>query len=193
VRWVRAHAAELGIDPKRLAAGGGSAGGHVAACTGVIDGLDEKGEDAAVSSRPDALVLFNPVLMLDTAAFGKLGIPDGWIKRVQARFGQRDPGAISPFNHVDAGDPPTIIFHGQADTTVPFATAQHFADAMKQAGVRCELVGFEGAGHGFFNFGRGGGEAFYRTMAAADKFLDSLGYLEGEPTLEQFRASMNKD
>jgi len=190
IRWVRAHAAELGIDPHRLAAGGGSAGGHVAACTGVTDGLDEEGEDASVSSKPNALVLFNPVLMLDWEEFKKRGIPDGWLKQVKARFGGRDARAISPFNHVNAGDPPTIVFHGKADTTVPFKTAERFAEAMKEAGNRCELVGFEGQGHGFFNFGRG--EAFWETTAAADRFLVSLGYLEGQDTLEQFRKSLQQ-
>ncbi|MBN86612.1 MAG: hypothetical protein CL885_03730, partial [Dehalococcoidia bacterium] len=62
IRWVREHASELGIDPNRLAAGGGSAGGHVAATTGVLKGLDNPAEDASVSSRPRALVLFNPVI-----------------------------------------------------------------------------------------------------------------------------------
>jgi len=188
IRWVRAHAVELGIDPNRLAAGGGSAGGHVAACTGTIDGLDDPAEDASVSSKPNAMVLFNPVLMLDVAEFAKLGIPDAWLKQVKARFGGRDPRAISPFNHVDAADPPTIIFHGKADTTVPFRTAELFAEAMKKAGVRCELVGFDGQGHGFFNLGRS--EAFFDTLREADKFLASLGWLKGEPTVEEFRKSL---
>ena len=61
IRYVRQHAKELGVDPKKIAAGGGSAGGHVAAATGTVRGMDEKNEDSGISSKPDALILFNPV------------------------------------------------------------------------------------------------------------------------------------
>jgi len=61
VRWIRQNACSLGIDPNRLAAGGGSAGGHVAAATGNLPGLDSKEEDKNVSSKPNALLLFNPI------------------------------------------------------------------------------------------------------------------------------------
>jgi len=190
VRWVRAHAEELGIDPKRIAAGGGSAGGHVAACTGVVEGLDEEGEDASVSSKPNAMVLFNPALLLDWEEFRQAGVPEGRINMLKGRFGDRDPRPVSPYHHVKAGAPPTIILHGEADATIPIQTARRFVEAMKKAGNRCELVAYKGKGHGFFNFGRG--EAFYETMREVDKFLVSLGYLEGPPTLDQFRASLSK-
>jgi len=67
IRWVRSNAAKLGIDPNRIAAGGGSAGGHLAACTAVLPGLEEPSEDLAISSRSNAMVLFNPALMLAEA------------------------------------------------------------------------------------------------------------------------------
>jgi len=170
VRWVRANARQLGVDPKRIAAGGGSAGGHVAACTGTIDGLDEPGEDAAVASRPDAMALFNPVIDTGPGGYG--------YSRLKEKYKE-----ISPVEHVEPGVPPTIIFHGTRDTTVPLANCRDFQDRMKKAGNRCELLTFEGASHGFFNYGRGDGTAFVETVRAMDRFLVELGYLEGEPTI----------
>ena len=62
VRWLRKNAKRLNIDPARIAAGGGSAGGHVAATTGICDGLAAPGEkDSGISSMANALLLFYPV------------------------------------------------------------------------------------------------------------------------------------
>jgi len=193
VRWVRANAATLGVDPERVAAGGGSAGGHVGACTGTIEGLEEPGEDAAVSSKPNAMVLFNPVLALDFEEWKKAGLPEARVAQLRQRFGGRDPREISPVHHVKAGIPPTIVFHGKADKTVPYATAERFATSMKAAGCRCELVGYDGLGHGFFNFGRGDGKPFPDTMRRADAFLASLGWLTGEPTIDAFLDKQDKE
>jgi dipeptidyl aminopeptidase/acylaminoacyl peptidase len=97
-----------------------------------------------------------------------------------------EPQSISPYHHVKPGAPPTLILHGKADMVVPFKTVEWFTDAMTKAGNRCELVGSEGAGHGFFNFGRDGNKSFVATLERADRFLSSLGYLRGEPTVETF-------
>ena len=174
VAWVRAHAAALGIDPARIAAGGGSAGGHIAACTGVIAG--EMGE----RSVPNALVLFNPALVLAPL--------DGQVTKesITAERVGVEPRALSPVHHVKPGAPPTIVFHGKADTTVPFVTAEAFAVAMQKAGNRCELAAFEGQKHGFFNFGRGDDTMARETLRQTDKFLVSLGWLSGEPAVDAF-------
>lgn len=191
VRWVRANADKLGVDPDRIAAGGGSAGGHVAACTGVIDTLDEPDEDASVSSKPNALVLFNPALVMPWRDESEMS--DEQREQIMERFRGRDPREISPYHHVTPDDPPTIVFHGEADTTIPIRTARMFVEAMRKAGNRCELVAYAGKAHGFFNYGRDDGQAFYDTALEADKFLASLGYLEGPPTLDQFRESLRED
>jgi acetyl esterase/lipase len=182
MRWVREHAAELGVDPARIAAGGGSAGGHLAACTGTIDGFDESNEDASVSSRPEALVLFNPVVSFDPS------LPKADRERAAGlakRLGV-EPTALSPANHVDAKDPPTIVLIGTKDFLIE--GNHQFAQRMQAAGVRCELDLYEGREHGFFNYGNAGGKDFLATLASADRFLASLGWLEGEPTVETFFA-----
>ena len=69
---------------------------------------------------------------------------------------------------------------------MPYAQAEAFTKAMKEAGNRCELVGFEGEGHGFFNYGRKDHKYFIQTMRQVDRFLADLGYLKGEPTIDEF-------
>lgn len=169
VRWLRENAGRLGIDPQRLAAGGGSAGGHLAAAVATLPGLDEPGEDASDSCVPDALVLFNPGLMM--APFGSVEMKGFGANLTPERFGCA-PEAISPIHHVRKGLPPTLILHGRADTTVPYVTVEAFCAEMKKAGNRCELAGYDGMPHGFFNKTK-----YDETLAEADRFLTSLGYL----------------
>lgn len=179
IRWARAHATELGVDPERVAAGGGSAGGHLAACTGVIDGFDEASEDTKISSRPNAMALFNPALVL-ARVDDRPPIDPQSAGNLRERMGV-PVEQLSPFHHVAAGAPPTVIFHGRADTTVKYWTAEAFTAAMKKAGNRCELHGYEGQPHGFFNYGRGDNQAYESTLRELDKFLVSLGYLKDQP------------
>ncbi len=169
VRWVRANASRLGIDPTRIAVGGGSAGGHLAAAVATVPGLDTATDDKSVSCLPNALLLFNPGTVM--APFPGLELKGFGAGLDKARFGC-EPTEISPLHHVKKGLPPTIIFHGKADTTIPYATVEKFTEAMKAAGNRCELVGYEGQTHGFFNKAR-----YQETLDATDAFLVSLGYL----------------
>ena len=174
MRWVRSHAAELGIDPKRIAAGGGSAGGHLAAFVGMVEGLDDPADDMKVSAKANALALFNPVF--------DNGPDQGWgTARVGDRFKE-----FSPAHNISADDPPAIIFLGTQDKLIPVAVVERFKENMTKAGVRCEAIFYEGQGHGFFNPGKGGKDQFYyETLLATDKFLTSLGWLTGEPTLQK--------
>lgn len=181
MRWVRQHAGELGIAPDRIAAGGGSAGGHLAACAATVAELDDPTEDRTVRSRPDALVLFNPALVLDETSLDPAS-PRAEIRR--QRFGDLDPKRVSPFHHLRADLPPTLILHGEQDTTVPIESVRRFAAAAARLGARCEVVAYPGAGHGFFNHGRG--KRFADTLRDADRFLVSIGYLEGPDTVDTF-------
>lgn len=173
VRWLRLHAAELGVDPDRIAAGGGSAGGHVAASAATLDGFDELSEDLGTSSRPNALVLFNPVL--DTTATGWQGAAQ------HLGGGSRD---LSPAHHLGPDAPPTIILHGRADQTVPPENVERFRDGMLAIGRPCTLVLFDNMGHGFFNYGRNDNVPYTETVREMDRFLASIGYLIGEPTVQ---------
>ena len=163
--WVRAHAGELGIDPKKIAAGGGSAGGHVAAAIGTTKGIVEEGEDPTVSSRPDALVLFNPVFDNGPKGYGHDRVKAYWKK-------------ISPFHNLDKTTPPTIVFLGTKDKLIPVATGEKYRDTMKGLGARCDLHLYDGEPHGFFNKSK-----YHETVFEADRFLASLGFLKGEPTI----------
>ena len=180
IRWVRTNASRLGIDPNRIAAGGGSAGGHLAAATGTVPGLNGDGENTSVSARPNALVLFNPAVVFTPAEVS--GFPPDRLAGLIERMGG-PVDSVTPYAHVSKETPPTIIFHGKADTTVPYKSVEAFTKKMKHTGVRCDLAGYDGASHGFFNYRRGGNKAYVDTVTRADRFLASLGYLSGPPSV----------
>lgn len=182
IRWARANAERLGIDPDRIAAGGGSAGGHLAAATALVEGF-ESGAHLEVSSMPNALLLFNPAVVLAPVE-GHPGLLSAEkVASIEEMCGGRARD-LSPANFIRSGLPPAILFHGTADEAVPFPTVEYFTTAMKAAGNRCELKAYEGQPHGFFNPGRGSGEPraealrrYRDTLAQLDEFLASLGYL----------------
>lgn len=159
MRWVRQHAGELHIAPDRIVAAGGSAGGHLALSAAVF------GDSAA--EIPNALVLYNPVVDTTGLGYG------------QNLFGGRDR-ELSPVHHLSRGLPPTIVFHGTGDRTVPFENAERFVSGMKALANECELVAFPGADHGFFNspeFRKGSSPEIYESvLKKTESFLKSLGF-----------------
>ncbi len=110
------------MDPGRLAAAGGSAGGHLAACTGLVPGFEADGEDTSISSRPDAMILVNPVLVLAPVE-GLLPEGRARLEGIADRLAV-DPRALSPLHHVASNRPSHIIFHGRDDATVPYRSAE---------------------------------------------------------------------
>lgn len=162
LRWVFDHSEDLGIDRNRIAVGGGSAGAHLAACTAILRNHLRGSEE--IWKIPKALVLFNPVTNTTEIGYGSNIIGDR----------AKD---LSPVHHILPGLPPTIIFHGTADLTVPFKNSEDFCELMKKNGNECELIQYEGQAHGFFNM-REGQEKFYRdTIERTEQFLRRHGFI----------------
>jgi acetyl esterase/lipase len=164
LRWLRARAAQLGVDPARVVGSGGSAGGHLAAAAALVEDYDAEGDDLSVSPRPDALLLFNPVLRVVPRHIGDT-VPD-------EETGRR----LSPLLHLRADAPPTLLLFGGADEWL--GPARAYVARAASLGCHVELDVAMGAGHGFFNEP----PWFERTLQRADQFLASLGYLVGAPT-----------
>lgn len=165
MRWVRAHAKELGIDPERIGAGGGSAGGHLSAFLGNMSGFDAATDDKSVSYVPQALILFNPVIDNGPQGYG--------YKLVGERYKE-----FSPYHNVRKGAPPTLILSGDKDKLVAVPMLKDFQRQMTENGDRCEVVIYPGGGHGFYRKKDANGVYFQPTMDEIQKFLASLGWLE---------------
>ncbi|TXF89018.1 alpha/beta hydrolase [Neolewinella aurantiaca] len=162
VRWLRTRGPDLGVDTSRLAVGGGSAGGHLAAATSLISAYNDEADDLSVSSSADALLLFNPVVDNGPGGYGF------------ERIGEEFPN-FSPLHNIRKGAPPTLFLVGSKDHLIPVATAEYYRTVMEKVGSRCELSIYEGGKHGFFN--PQNPEFFQQTMVEMDDFLVSLGFL----------------
>jgi acetyl esterase len=167
MRYIRANAATLGIDANRIVGAGGSAGGHLAVCTALIGIHEAKDADTTVSSVPNALVLFNPVMSLEPGS--PIVGPEPVSPEAQAVR-----ASISPVRHIGKSDPPMILFFGTDDKHLPPAR-EYFTKATK-AGNRCQLYLADKQPHSFFN------RSPWRqaTLKQADAFLVQIGYLRGE-------------
>ena len=163
IRFIRSNAKLLSIDPNKIAAVGGSAGGHLAAVAGNIDLFDNSNEDLTISSKPNLLILYNPVL--------HNGRKWPWID---------NPSNASPYDNISKGAPPTIILTGTEDKIVPVELIKSYKKRMESIGSRCDLILYEGAEHAFFNRG----DDFIDTVFQTDIFLKSNGYLLGPPTIK---------
>lgn len=175
MRWVRSNAKRLGVDPKRIASGGGSAGGHLAAAVSLMSAFDSAGDDQKVSAKPNAMILFNPAL----AIAPHKDLPAEYNERFKTRLQDRSRGPVekvSPFHFAGLPQPPCVMFFGTDDKLLVGAQAHRTTSVA--AGNRCEIVTYPGQGHGFFNVTRSKGKYYLLTVAEMDKFLVSLGWLE---------------
>ncbi len=164
LRWFRQNAARLGVDPGKIVASGGSAGGHIAACTTLMPVSELK--DEKVSCQANALLLFNPVLRFGPQMLKRVANDEAVGK------------AISPILYLAKGSPPTLLFFGTDDWL--YTQGQEFIQRSKELGHQAEMFTAEKQPHGFFN------KSPWRekTLQRADEFLVSLGYLQGKPTIK---------
>ena len=168
MRWVRSHAAQLGIDPHCIVVAGGSSGGHLAACTFFAEGISAPEDDNSVSPKPNAMVLYNPALNLVVlrstgGAPFFAGLDDAMLKQ------------ISPSFHVCKETPPILIIDGTADELNP--QIREFVEKSKSLGAPVEACYAEGQPHAFFNQS----PWLEKTTEQADDFLCRIGYLGKEP------------
>jgi acetyl esterase/lipase len=179
MRWVRGHANELGIDPSRIAAVGSSSGSLMAGVTALVTELDDPGDDKSIDPRPNALILYNPVLTntpkvveLTTKNFGT-----AMVEQTRNLF---------PSDHLDRGLPPTILFAGTADKGVSPETQNDFCRRARALEAQCEVVLYPGAPHGFTEIWLGLEDPIKfpkteywaaDTSRRTDAFLTKLGWL----------------
>ncbi|MCY1719296.1 alpha/beta hydrolase fold domain-containing protein [Prolixibacteraceae bacterium Z1-6] len=172
MRYLRTNWRELGIDSDKIIAAGGSAGGHLAACTATIKECNETDDDLSVSTKPMAMVLFNPVVDTGKRGYGQ--------EKLEGREFE-----ISPVHHITAGIAPTLIMHGKDDTTVPYENVARFTSLMKQVGNKCRLKDYKHQKHGFFNY-RNNPKYFKKTLIQTERFLDELNLLRGESWVKKY-------
>ena len=163
MRYLKQHAMSIHVDPDKILAGGGSAGGHLAAATAFCHQINNPEDDLNVSSIPKALILFNPVIDNGPHGYG--------FDRVKDYY--RD---FSPIHNIKKDAPPAIFFLGSEDNIVLLETALKFKKKMEHVGSRCDLLLYPGQKHGFFNAKFE--EFFEKTMSATVVFLKSLGYIK---------------
>ncbi len=164
MRYLRAHAADFNVDPDKIIAAGGSAGGHLAAATALCNGYNDKRDDLSVSCIPNALVLFNAVVDNGPGGYG--------YERVGEAY-----KSFSPLHNIDRAAPPTLLLLGNKDHLIPVATYNYYKAVMDKLKRPCVLKIYEGGKHGFFNYNKKTPAFYNATLAETEQFLSSLGYL----------------
>lgn len=169
IRFLRENANKFHIDTSKMGAAGGSAGGHLAAATALINDYNESSDNKSTSCIPNALVLYNPVIDNGPGGYGYNKIGEAYKN-------------FSPLHNIREGMPPAIIFLGTNDQLIPVETAKYFQKAMEKVKSQCVLKLYEGQVHGFFNYKNL--EYYKKTVFETDAFLQSIGFLKENPVVE---------
>jgi acetyl esterase/lipase len=170
IRWLRAHAVEHKLDPSRIGAIGGSAGGHLALLAGLTDkesGLE--GLDAPVDSDTRIQAVVNYFGPTDFVHYDSIPVVLKLFRELLGGTPDQVPDAyrlVSPVTHASSDDPPVLTLHGDKDEIVPVSQAELLDKKIKEVGGRHELVVLTGQGHGF------GGEHGLRALKLQDEFFD---------------------
>lgn len=164
IRFLKKNAKEFNIDINKIVASGGSAGGHLAAATTMLDSINESTDDLSITPKVNALILYNPVIDNSQKGYGFDRIGDRYLD-------------FSPMHNIKKEAPPTIFFLGSKDKLIPVSTAYEFKTKMEAVGSRCDVFIYENQPHGFFNKRKADVEYYTRTTREADLFLQSLGFI----------------
>jgi acetyl esterase/lipase len=164
VRFIRLHAREYGVDPTRLGVSGGSAGGHLSLMLatrggpGPVDAPDPVDRE---SSAVQAVAIFYPVTDLLNLGNSTENLHDGGAPKSFIKAFAQEPRNLeawkvtghdlSPIYYVSSNLPPTLIYHGDADTLVPLDQSQRFQARAQESGRTVELVVHHGGQHGWLS------------------------------------------
>ncbi len=207
LRFLKQNHNIFNIDPNKIIASGGSAGGHIAASTATLHSINESTDDLSIDPMPAAMVLFNPVF--DNGPNGYHGssvkdwiekdfqcnctsyeIPNGkWASLFKARYKE-----LSPYHNITSQTPPTLVMFGSDDHLVPVETAERFQKQMNDHNNICQLIIYDGAKHGFFNGVRAKftednaikTNYFFDTLKASDDFLVDQNILENNVNVKDY-------
>lgn len=170
MRWVRAKASKFNYDANKIVAFGGSAGGHLAAATAVVQGFDDEQDDLSISTIPNALVLFNPVIDNSPSGWGNEKVKTYW----------RDFSVLHNVKNVDV-HPPTLVLLGSNDKLIPVETGEKYVNEILKSAANAKLVIYPEQPHGFFNQAK-----FVETLLEAHTFIYQLNLIDYPPVYESY-------
>lgn len=172
IRWLKANADPLKIDPDKIIVGGQSVGGQLTLSTAMLDDVNEASDDLSVSPKPSAMLLYS----------GTVNPVSPWCDYM---LGDRrsEIWSISPYHNLKKDLPPAIAFHGKEDNVVSFWTIAFFQRETEKLGNYFELIPYEGRKHYLGDGDEKGTKTYSRLfdeeiMQRTDEFLEKFGFMD---------------